>query len=117
MPGAASSTCATSCCHLFQLKMLILSSGDVAVHHLSNPSTQKRSPYPMPGYLYQFSHPSLKICSPTVRTLLPVIGTMTAAMRRTMMPVIVMMQHAIGVMLPGIGLMPPIMATMHPVVG
>ena len=52
------------------------------------------------------------------RTLLPVIGTMTATIRRrTMLPVIGMMQHVIGVMLPGIGLMPPIIVTMPPVVG
>ena len=118
MPGSASSTCSTSLCHLYQLKLLILSSGDAAVHHLSNPSTQKRCPYPLPGYLYKFSHPSLKICSPTVRTLLPVIGTMTATIRRrTMLPVIGMMQHVIGVILPGVGLMLPIMATMPLVVG
>jgi hypothetical protein len=42
---------------------------------------------------------------------------MKAAMRRrTMLPDIEMMQHVIGVMLPGVGLMPPIMVTMPPFV-
>ena len=70
----ASFACTTSCYHLYQAKLLhmllILSSGDVAVHHPSNPTWQ-HWPYPLPGSLYQFSYTSLEICHPLYELCCP----------------------------------------------